>query len=72
MAITKAFKLAELIRHIEYDSTNDIITATKTKRRKINVRGSANGNPNLAPINAEHQSNTNNAGAALAKLLTSI
>jgi hypothetical protein len=48
------------------------MTATKMKRRKINVRGSANGNPNLAPINAELQSNTNNAGAALAKLLTSI
>ena len=29
MAITKSFKLAELIRHIEYDSTNDIITTNK-------------------------------------------
>ncbi len=48
------------------------IAATKTKRRKINVKGSANGNPNLAPINAELQSNTNRAGAALVKLLTNI
>ena len=29
MAKTKSFKLAELIRHIEYDSTNDIITTNK-------------------------------------------
>ena len=29
MAVTKSFKLAELIRHIEYDSTNDIISTTK-------------------------------------------
>ena len=29
MAITKSFKLAELIRHIEYDSTNDIISTNK-------------------------------------------
>ena len=29
MSITKSFKLAELIRHIEYDSTNDIITTNK-------------------------------------------
>lgn len=48
------------------------IAATKTKRRKINVKGSANGNPNLAPINAELQSNTNREGAALVKLLTNI
>ncbi len=30
MAVTKSFKLAELIRHIEYDSTNDIISTTKS------------------------------------------
>ena len=30
MAISKSFKLAELIRHIEYDSTNDIISTTKS------------------------------------------
>ena len=48
------------------------IAATKTKRRKINVKGSANGHPNLAPINAELQSNTNRAGATLVKLLTNI
>ena len=29
MAITKSFKIAELIRHIEYDSTNDIISTNK-------------------------------------------
>ena len=29
MAITKSFKLAELNRHIEYDSTNDIISTNK-------------------------------------------
>ena len=29
MAVSKSFKLAELIRHIEYDSTNDIITTNK-------------------------------------------
>ena len=29
MAITKSFKLAELIRHIEYDSTYDIINSYK-------------------------------------------
>ena len=29
MAITKSFKLAELIRHIEYASTNDIISTNK-------------------------------------------
>ena len=29
MAVTKSFKLAELIRHIEYDSTNDIISTNK-------------------------------------------
>ena len=38
MAITKAFKLAELIRHIEYDSTNDIITATKSLEGKNTKR----------------------------------
>ena len=38
MAITKSFKLAELIRHIEYDSTNDVITATKSLERKNTKR----------------------------------
>ena len=38
MAITKAFKLAELIRHIEYDSTNDVITATKSLEGKNTKR----------------------------------
>lgn len=38
MAITRAMKLAELIRHIEYDSTNDIITATKSLEGKNTKR----------------------------------
>ena len=29
MAITNAFKVAELIRHLQYDSTNDVITTSK-------------------------------------------
>ena len=37
MAITKSFKLAELIRHIEYDSTNDIITTNKGFKDKNDV-----------------------------------
>ena len=43
MAITKSFKLAELIRHIEYDSTNDIISTNKgfkdkTKRKMLQLK----------------------------------
>ena len=38
MAITRAMKLAELIRHIEYDSTNDIISATKSLEGKNTKR----------------------------------
>ena len=38
MAITKSFKLAELIRHIEYDSTNDIITTNKGFKDKNKKR----------------------------------
>ena len=34
MAITKAFKLAELIRHIEYDSTDDVIKTSKPTQDK--------------------------------------
>ena len=34
MAITKAFKLAELIRHIEYDSTDDVIKTIKKHKIK--------------------------------------
>ena len=34
MAITKAFKLAELIRHIEYDSTDDVIKTSKKTQDK--------------------------------------
>ena len=38
MAVTKSFKLAELIRHIEYDSTNDIISTTKSVGTKDKKR----------------------------------
>ena len=30
MATTNAFKVAELIRHLEYDSANDVITTGKS------------------------------------------
>ena len=33
MHISKAFKLAELIRHIEYDSTDDVIKTDKRDSR---------------------------------------
>ena len=39
MAITKAFKLAELIRHIEYDSTDDVIKTSKPTQDKNKKRG---------------------------------
>ena len=39
MAITKAFKLAELIRHIEYDSTDDVIKTNKKTQDKNKKRG---------------------------------
>ena len=40
MALSKSFKLAELIRHIEYDSSDDVIktskrTEDKNKKRKV-------------------------------------
>ena len=40
MAITKAFKLAELIRHIEYDSTDDVIKTSKPTQDKNTKKGS--------------------------------
>ena len=40
MAITKSFKLAELIRHIEYDSTDDVIKTSKRTQDKNKKRGS--------------------------------
>ena len=39
MAITNAFKLAELIRHIEYDSTDDVIKTSKPTQDKNKKRG---------------------------------
>ena len=41
MAITKSFKLAELIRHIEYDSSDDVIKTSKRTEDKNKKRGSA-------------------------------
>jgi hypothetical protein len=40
MAISKSFKLAELIRHIEYDSTDDVIKTSKPTQDKNKKRGS--------------------------------
>ena len=40
MAISKSFKLAELIRHIEYDSTDDVIKTSKKTEDKNKKRGS--------------------------------
>ena len=40
MAITKSFKLAELIRHIEYDSSDDVIKTSKRTEDKNKKRGS--------------------------------
>ena len=40
MAISKSFKLAELIRHIEYDSTDDVIKTSKKTQDKNKKRGS--------------------------------
>ena len=41
MAITKSFKLAELIRHLSYDSTTDSITTAKSMSTKERSRGNA-------------------------------
>ena len=40
MAISKSFKLVELIRHIEYDSTDDVIKTSKKTQDKNKKRGS--------------------------------
>jgi len=39
MATTNAFKVAELIRHLEYDSANDVITTGKRMADKNSKRG---------------------------------
>ena len=39
MALSKSFKLAELIRHIEYDSTDDVIKTEKRTQDKNKKRG---------------------------------
>tara|TARA_B100000212_G_scaffold339554_1_gene318247 strand:- start:2055 stop:2465 length:411 start_codon:yes stop_codon:yes gene_type:complete len=41
MAISKSFKLAELIRHIEYDSTDDVIKTSKKTQDKNQKRGAS-------------------------------
>ena len=38
MAITNAFRIAELIRHFQYDSTNDVVTTSKRMEDKNNKR----------------------------------
>ena len=40
MPVSKSFKLAELIRHIEYDSTDDVIKTDKKTQDKNKKRGS--------------------------------
>lgn len=40
MTVSKSFKLAELIRHIEYDSTDDVIKTDKKTQDKNKKRGS--------------------------------
>ena len=40
MPVRKSFKLAELIRHIEYDSTDDVIKTDKKTQDKNKKRGS--------------------------------
>ena len=39
MLVSKSFKLAELIRHIEYDSTDDVIKTDKKTQDKNKKRG---------------------------------
>ena len=39
MAISKSFKLAELIRHIEYDSTDDVIKTSKATQDANKKKG---------------------------------
>ncbi len=41
MAITNSFKLAELVRHLSYDSTTDSILTTKSMTSKDKARGAA-------------------------------
>ena len=41
MAISKGFRLAELIRHIEYDSSDDVIKTSKATQDANTKRGSA-------------------------------
>ena len=39
MAISRAFEIAELIRHFKYDSTNDVIVTSKATQDKHKKRG---------------------------------
>ena len=39
MAISRAFEIAELIRHFKYDSTNDVIVTEKRTQDKNKKRG---------------------------------
>jgi len=40
MALSRGFKIAELIRHLSYDSTNDVIVSEKRTEDKNKKRGS--------------------------------
>ena len=48
MATTNAFKVAELIRHIEYDSANDVITTNKRTANKNRKRQDTSRSSNAA------------------------
>ncbi len=41
MPVTNAFKIAELIRHMSYDSSNDVIAITKSTTDLNKVKGDA-------------------------------
>ena len=41
MPKSRAFEIAELIRHFKYDSDNDVITTDKQTKDKNKKRGSA-------------------------------
>jgi hypothetical protein len=46
MATTNAFKVAELIRHLEYDSSNDVITTSKRMADKNKKRADTSRSSN--------------------------
>jgi hypothetical protein len=62
--------LGQLALNIKLRKRN--IKETAINLRNIKVNGSANGNPNFAPIKAELQSSTNKVGATLVNLSADI